>query len=157
MSKQKTEKFKLPVATLSYPHLAEPDTKFNPDNDKRDCTLLFEEDADLSVLEDAIKQAAGKKKIDMSKIIGVDDEGRRKVKPRSKFEIGCYNKQKQRISKDMIEEVFYAGCKVIANVSVYAHSFGVSVGLSDILFVDDGERLGGGGSPFGDVEEEEVF
>jgi hypothetical protein len=148
-------KFNLPVATLSYPHLAKPDNKFSEDNPKYKCNLIFDKGTDLSELENAIKNCTSKKKVDVSHIIGQDDDGRPTVSPRSKFKVGCYNKAKVKLAQDEIEDVFYPGCKVIAQVSVYGHSFGVSVGLSNILFADDGEKLGGGSNPFGAPEESE--
>jgi len=146
-------KFNLPVATLSYPHLSSPDDKFDKDNPKYKANLIFDKGTDLSELETAIK-ALKSKKAKMEDIIKEDEEGRPYVSARSKFKVGCYNKAKVKLAQDEIEDVFYGGCRVIANVSVYAHNFGVSVGLSNILFVDDGERLGGdGGSPFGESED----
>lgn len=147
-------KFKLPVATLSYPHLAKPDDRFDKDSPKYKCQLIFDKGTDLSELEEALKKACSPKNAKKAlNSITLDDEGRPCVQPRSKFPVGCFNKAKQKLASDEIEDVFYAGCKVKAQVACYGHSFGASVALNNILFVDDGEKLGGNSNPFGEAEE----
>jgi hypothetical protein len=148
----KSTSFNLPVATLSYPHLQTPDDKFSADNPKYKCQLIFDKGTDLSELRKAIEthNTEGKSKIE--DLIKTDEDGRLIVSPRSKFKVACYNKSKVKIAQTDIDDVFYGGARVKANVSIYAHNFGVSIGLGAILFIDDGERLGGGGSPFGAAE-----
>jgi len=143
--------FNLPEGTLSYPHLAEPDTQFD-DVGKYKCSIIFDKGTDLSELIKVIKETKGKKPAVIEDLLVEDEDGRITISPRSKFKVGCFDKNKNKLAKDEIADVFYGGAKVIVNVSVYGHNFGVSIGLSNILFVDDGERLGGGGNPFGKAE-----
>jgi len=145
----------LPVGTLSYPHLHKPDDKFGADSAKYKCQIIFDKGTDLSELEALIKEQKGKKKTDMDELIKIDEDGRLVINPRSKFKIGCYDAKKNKLAQDEIEDVFYGGCKVKAKVAAYGHAFGVSIAINDILFVGDGERLGGGGNPFGESEDSE--
>jgi len=55
---------------------------------------------------------------------------------------------------------FYAGCYAIATVNAYCWSYmgkhGVSVGLQNIMKINDGEKLGGGASAESDFESIEL-
>lgn len=155
------EKIITPVFRVSFPSVFEPGKL----SEKYEITMLFDKTADLSKMKAAVKKAIVEK-FSNGAPAGLDipfKDGNHKayegyqntimVKASSKYAPGVVDEQKQPIinPKD-----FYAGCYAIASVNVYYWKYmgkeGFSFGLQNLMKMNDGEPLAGGGSAEKDFE-----
>jgi hypothetical protein len=154
-----------PVGLASYPHVYTPND-FDKSNPKYEITLLFpKSDPDaLTTIKEACRRAAaekfgssipanldspirdGDKKADKSP----EYAGMHYVKFTSKQPPHVVKKSGgQTVPLPASEDKIYGGAKVCVSFSPYGWEYmgktGVSCGLRAVLFVEDGERFGGGG------------
>lgn len=164
-----------PPARLSYPKLFKPEANKNNANAKPSysTSLLFPKGADLGALQEACESTAvehfgskwKQKKIrmplrDQGSQTYIDENDDEQVKtgytPGAMFcNANSYRKPGlvMRDGQTPIDEddgILYAGCWVIASVRPGAYdtdgNSGVKIWLQNVMFLDDDDKLGGGGS-----------
>lgn len=165
-----------PKAILSYPHLAEP-TSFEGQKPKFSASLVFPEGTDLSAIEKAV-DAVGKEKwgakwtpefktkLRYAPIREGETEkghpaGSKFLNAKSDARPGLVRGDLSPVAPEEVREVFYPGCKVRAQVSVFEYDHmgnkGISFGLNNLQFMGHGERLDGrtpATEAFGIIDEE---
>lgn len=148
---------KTPKGRVSYPNVHRP-RAFEPGAvEQYEATLIFEPDADLAELREAIRACALEKWGDKlpkklrSPIRDGDTEraddpayaGRKYVRLWSKRRPGLVDQRVQTISEE--SGSFYAGCYAIASYTTFAYdktgNKGIGLGLVNIQKVADGEPL----------------
>lgn len=153
---------------LSYPHLAEPRANSEGEKPKYSATLLIPKDdkATLGKIKDAIKEAADefREKNGAASLPAKpkttlhDGDGEREDGSEFGAECkGCYvitvssqnaplliDRSKNEV--DEVEEVFYPGCYVRAQLNFKGYNFngkkGITAYLNAVQWLADGERLG---------------
>lgn len=156
-----------PEATLSYPHLFEPQLAPGSDKAKYSCSLVFAPGTDLTTLKQAALEAANTK-FGADKVPALlrsnklrmpfrDDGDEKGYEPGSVFInvrsdkkpgiVGVYPGPDGKPLPIEDKSQIYAGCKVRATLSVFAYDTqgnkGVSFGLRNLQKLGDGERLDG--------------
>ena len=75
-------------------------------------------------------------------------KGMYSITAKNRKTVACYDNKGHLVPRERIEEVFYPGCKVRANISfwtfVHPKNKGIAVNLNSIQKVGDGEVWGGG-------------
>ncbi len=156
--KKNTSSVMTPVFRVSFPNVFKPRANFEGQKPAYSVQMLFEKDADLKVLRQAVVDAATAKWGDKSKWpkfkYPVFKDGNEKnldnykdkivVEARTIQKPGLIDQKRQ----DIIDaSEFYAGCYARATVTCYAYSHmgnnGVSFGLQNIQKVKDGEAFSG--------------
>lgn len=164
-------KVRTPPFKLSFPNLFKHGEMDGESTNKYDATMLFEKNADLKpmkallkkALEDAIKNKwKGKKPANLK--TPFHDQG---DKDYDGYEAGSmyatassYKRKPGVVGKDgspitADDDLMYPGCVCIATVTAYAYdrkSKGIAFGLNNIMRLEDGERLDGGGGPSADED-----
>jgi hypothetical protein len=180
MSFQKGASIITPPAVMCFSYLTAPD-----DKGKFRAELVFTEGTDISVVQDASdavsKLAFPGKKTKSGVLTGErittsgepHDSAEGVIRPWSKAkpdgECGIVFRHikdvQQKLSADEVRKLFYDGCVVRAAITPFSYdndgNKGVSWFLNEILFVDDGNRIGGSdaASAFADacgIQEEDV-
>ena len=152
-----------PTARLAFPALVEP--RMNARGKaKYEATLLFPKTSDISALRALIRQVVEAEWPDPSKRpgglkLGLRDgdkpngngnipngyAGHWVFSATSNYKPGLFDANAKPV---MDGSIFYPGCYVVAHVNAYTFkesgNSGASLGLANIQFVRDGERLGGG-------------
>ena len=180
MSFQKGEQVITPQAVMCFSYLTSPD-----DKGKFRAELVFAEGTDIAGMQaasDAVSKLAFPGKKTKSGVLTGErittsgephDSAEGVIRPWSKAkpdgECGIVFRHikdvRQKLSADEARKLFYDGCIVRASVTPFSYdndgNKGVSWFLNEILFVDDGNRIGGSNaaSAFADacgIEEEDV-
>jgi hypothetical protein len=161
-----------PVFRVSYPHVFTPQIN-DEGKSVYSVTMVFDQDADLSEMIALAKEAKAKKwgvdaagKFKKTFRKGTEDEFDLKKNPdyagktiavaRSTdrpVAVVRIDKSKSKTDPNRFISLtkpseFYSGCYAMAKVSAYAYEFkgnrGVSFGLQNLLFIRNGEPIGGG-------------
>lgn len=164
-------KIKVVMARLSFPHLFAPRKNDDGTDDKYQCCLLIDQ-------KDTAFKEAYDKALEAAKANGVKSkwggkmpknlqlplrDGEEREEEYPEFEGKWFINPKARrkpdtcvvvkggqLAKSDDEEEFYAGCYVVALISLFPYdnsgNKGVACGLEGIIKVKDGERFDGGGS-----------
>lgn len=155
-----------PQATLSYPHLFEPNTPPGAAEAVYSCALVFEKGTDLGELKKAALAAATEKFGNKAEALIRDgklrmpfrNDGAEKGYPDGSVFMNVKNKSKPGIvsiypgpdgKPQVIDDPaqIYAGCKVRASLRAYAYDVsgnkGVAFSLGNLQKLADGERLDG--------------
>jgi hypothetical protein len=159
-------KFVTPEIVCSFPSLAEP-SSVNGSAPKYGLSIpLPKNDAKaLAALKQVMKNAAinawGEKYAELKGVKHFVEDcdndpkyegdpiytGCQKFAAKSKKQPGCVYANLQEIPKDAIADAIYAGCIIRASVSAYGTDTGgsktVAFQLNNVMFVRDGERIGG--------------
>jgi hypothetical protein len=174
MAKKDFEKIITPVFRVSFPQVFQPKAAPGSEKEKYSLVMIFKKGEDLSVLKDLIKKVVKEAYPD-----GIPEgfhtplkDGNEKEYDGYKDTIYCTASSMQQpgvldeTKQPIINPIeFYAGCYAIATVNVYTWKYmgkqGVSIGLQNLMKIDDGEPLTGGASAEADfseivVPEEEV-
>ncbi|MCP4986234.1 MAG: DUF2815 family protein [Colwellia sp.] len=162
------DKIMTPKFRVSFPAVFEPKAATEGGKEKYSVVMLFDKSEDLSKLKDLIKRTVEAKyptKEDrpegFTTPIKDGDEksydgyqGCYTCTASSQYPPGVIDESKTPIIN---QKEFYAGCYAIATVNAYCWSYmgksGVSVGLQNIMKINDGESLAGGASAASDFAE----
>jgi hypothetical protein len=157
-----------PECRIVWPNLFEPSSFEDSDEEVYRCMLLFENDADLSVMHTAIKAAAKKKFPGKDKEFyrqlrkpirdgmekAVDEHGnsnpdsfyygRKFMNVKTRFQPQAVDIYNNPLEPDQM----YGGCYVRAYLGFFGYDFrgnkGVSAGLRAVIKLKDGDPIGGG-------------
>lgn len=170
MSK-KIDKIMTPKFRVSFPAVFEPKAATEGGKEKYSLVMLFDKNEDLSELKVLLKRTILAKYPDG--VLPKNSDGTPFVEPfkdgntktyegykdtivctaSSQYQPGILDEQKIPIINPAD---FYAGCYAIATVNAYCWSYmgknGVSVGLQNIMKINDGEPLAGGAQAEADFE-----
>lgn len=165
---------------LSYAHVAQPssgmgngDPKYSVSViiDKGDTeTILLIEKAMDQALKDGASKFGGKIPNKSSIHLALRDGDEREDEAyQDAYFVNCNSKQAPQVvgpdRKPMDPEGIYSGCYAQVSINFYAYnvngSKGVAAGLGNIMFLEDGEPLGGGhvsaSSDFGEADDDEFL
>ena len=172
MAKKEFEKIITPKFRVSFPQVFQPKAAPGSDKEKYGLVMLFDKDQDISDLKDLLKRTVAAKYPDGN--IPKCSDGSDFVTP---IKVGdtqtyegyagtMYCTANSMQAPGILDETktpiinpkdFYAGCYAIATVNAYCWSYmgkhGVSVGLQNLMKVNDGEPLTGGASAEADFSE----
>ena len=151
-----------PIATLSYPHLWEPQCPPGAVDAVYSCTLIFEEGADLSALNAEVAEVAtakfGPKWTEQSLRLPFRSDGESKGYPPGSTFMNVKSKQPPEVvdryggedgKPQRIDDPgeMYPGAQVRASLKAYAYDVsgnkGVSFALNNVQKLGDGERIDG--------------
>lgn len=171
MTKEKIDKIITPTFRVSFPQVFEAKAAPGSDRKKFSVVMLFKNTEDISQIKELLKRAIARKYPDG--VLPVNSDGTKFKTPlkngndkeydgyanaitctaSSQFQPGIVDEQKQPIINPT---EFYAGCYAVASVNAYCWSYmgnnGVSVGLQNLMKVNDGEPLSGGATAEQDFE-----
>lgn len=165
---------------LSYAHIANPSKGMSGDDakysvsviiDKKDTeTIELIEKAMDQALKDGISKFGGKMPSKASLHMALRDGDERDDEAyQDAYFVNCNSKQQPQVvgpdRKPLDPEAIYSGCYAQVSINFYAYnvngSKGIAAGLGNIMFVEDGEPLGGGhvsaASDFGEAEDDEFL
>ncbi len=161
-----------PTGRASYPNVFEP-RAYGDQEPEFGVNVIFDDDADLTQIEAAIKAVAaakwGKKlpsNLQTPIRTGDDDAkaeyfGKRYISAKKKAKRGkpgVVDERRQPITQE--SGLFYPGCQCRISCRPYAWSYmgknGVSLGLGNVQRVGDGERFGGSEDPSDEFDEVEI-
>lgn len=160
------DKIITPVFRVSFPQVFEAKAAPGSDKLKYSVVMLFKSTEDISTIKDMVKRTVLKKYPDgvtPTEFTTPYNDGNNKsydgyadtiyMTASSLYPPGVVDEQKQPIINS---REFYAGCYAVASVNAYCWTYmgksGVSLGLQNIMKVNDGEPLTGGASAEVDFE-----
>ena len=166
MTKKEIEKIITPIFRVSFPQVFQPKAAPGSDKEKYSIVMLFKANEDLSKLKALIKKCIFEKYPDENipeDFVTPLKDGNTKTYAGYENTIFCSANSMQQ--PGLIDETktpilepkdFYAGCYAIATVNAYCWSYmgknGVSIGLQNLMKMNDGEPLGGGANAEADFE-----
>lgn len=157
-----------PVATLSYPHLHQPQASENGGKPKYSCALIFAPGADLTALRDAINAAAeakfpgkGADMVRKGQLKTVLRSGQEKDYAEGSFFLNARTEQKPgivyawkgedgkpaRVRDEDVREQMYPGAQVRASLTAFYYekggNKGIGFALNNLQKIAEGERIDG--------------
>lgn len=158
MAKKEIDKIITPTFRVSFPQVFKAKAAPGSDKEKFSVVMLFKNNEDLSKVKALLKRAIAVKYPDgkipegfvtpLKDGNGKDYDGYKDtiyITASSQFQPGIVDEQKQTL---IDPKQFYSGCYAIASINAYCWSYmgntGVSVGLQNIMKVNDGEPLAAG-------------
>ena len=167
MAKKEFDKIITPKFRVSFPQVFQAKAAPGSEKEKYSLVMLFDLKEDISELKNLIKKAVAEKYPDgkrPSPFTTPLKDGNEKTYEGYKDTIFCTASSMQQ--PGILDETktpildpkdFYAGCYAIATVNAYCWTYmgkhGVSVGLQNVMKINDGEPLGGGASAEADFSE----
>ncbi len=166
MVKKEIDKIVTPVFRVSFPQVFEAKAAPGSNSEKFSVVMLFPVKEDLSKLKALLKRSIARKypdgNIPTDFVTPLKDGNTREydgykdtiyITASSQYQPGVLDEQKNTI---LNPKDFYAGCYAIATVNAFCWSYmgktGVSVGLQNLMKMNDGEPLTGGATAEADFE-----
>lgn len=166
MTKKTIDKIVTPEFRVSFPQVFQAKAAPGSDREKFSIVMLFKKTENLDAIKALLKRAIAEKyptgELPPGFTTPLKDGNTKEYEgykdtifctAGSQFQPGVLDEQKNPI---LDPKEFYAGCYAIATVNAYCWSYmgknGVSLGLQNLMKVNDGEPLAGGSSAEADFE-----